>query len=131
MNRRTFLCGLTVGALAAPLAAEAQPAARKMPRIGLLQPGMRLPAWVGAFRQGLRQIGYVEGQNIAVEHRLADGWAEQRVVIAEFMRLQVDVIVTWGMPAVLAAKHETRAIPVVGVVPDPVETDFSHRTGSA
>jgi putative tryptophan/tyrosine transport system substrate-binding protein len=129
MNRRTFLCGLTLGTLAAPLAARAQPAGRKMPRIGLLQPGLpqpgvRSPAWVEAFRKGLRELGYVEDLNIAVEHRLAARSAEQRAVVAEFMRLKVDVIVTWGMPAVLAAKHETRTIPVVGLVPDPVETDF-------
>jgi putative ABC transport system substrate-binding protein len=124
VTRRGFLHGSVAALLVAPLAVRAQPAARKMPRIGLLQPGVRLPAWVGAFRRRLGQVGYVEGQNIGVEHRLAEGWAEQRAVIAEFMRLKVDVIVTWGMPAVLAAKHETRAIPVVGVVPDPVETYF-------
>jgi putative tryptophan/tyrosine transport system substrate-binding protein len=129
MNRRTFLCGLTVGTLGAPRAARAQPTGRKMSRVGLLQPGlpqpgMRSPAWVEAFRKGLRELGYVEGLNIAVEHRLAARSAEQRAVVAEFMRLKVDVIVTWGMPAVLAAKHAIRAIPVVGLVPDPVETDF-------
>jgi putative tryptophan/tyrosine transport system substrate-binding protein len=124
MNRRTFLCGLTLGTLAAPLAAQGQPAGRKMPRIGLLQPGLRPPAWVEAFRKTLHELGYVKDLNVAVEHRLAQRSAEQRAVMAEFMRLKVDVIVTWGMPAVLAAKNETRAIPIVGIVPDPARTDF-------
>ena len=122
-TRRTFLA-YAAAFLAAPLAAEAQQAGSKMPHIGLLQPGGRSPAWVGAFREGLRERGYVERQNIAVEYRLAEGWAEQRAVIAEFMRLKVDAIVTWGMPAVLAAKHESRAIPVVGIVPHPLESYF-------
>jgi putative ABC transport system substrate-binding protein len=120
MDRRRFLLTSLAGALVAPLAAGAQ-AGRKTPRIGVLQPGVQPPTWVEEFRQGLRELGYVEGQSIAVEHRVAECSAEQRHVIAEFTRLRVDVIVTWGMPAALAAKHETRGIPIVGIGPDPAE----------
>jgi ABC-type uncharacterized transport system substrate-binding protein len=120
MDRRRFLLTSLAGALTAPLAAGAQQAGRKMPRIGVLQPGVRPPAWVEGFRQGLRELGYVEGQNIAVEDRVAEGSADQRAVIDEFVRLKVDVIVTWGTGAVLAAKRE-RAIPIVGIVGNPVQ----------
>jgi putative tryptophan/tyrosine transport system substrate-binding protein len=123
ITRRVFLAS-GAAVFAAPFVAEAKQAGKRIPQIGILQPGVGSPAWVGAFREGLHERGYVERQNIAVQYRLAEGWAEQRAAIAEFLRLKVDVIVTWGMPAVLAAKHETRAIPVVGVVPYPLETYF-------
>src|SRR5262245_7070749 len=110
MNRRAFPSGSLL-ALAAPFGVEAQHKAGKISRIGLLQPGVRPPAWVDAIRQGLRDLGYVESQNIIIEHRIADGAAEQREVIAEFVRLKVDVIVSWGTGA-LTAQRETRAIPI-------------------
>ena len=124
ITRRVFLAS-GAAVFAAPFVAEAKQAGKRIPQIGILQPGVGSPAWVGAFREGLHERGYVERQNIAVQYRLAEGWAEQCAVIAEFMRLKVDVIVTWGMPAVLAAKHETRAIPVVGVVPDAIDPFFT------
>jgi putative ABC transport system substrate-binding protein len=124
MDRRRFLLTAVAGALAAPLAAEGQQMVKNVPRVGLLQPGVRRPEWAEAFRQGLRDLGYVEGRNIVVEHKITYGSAGQRQVIADFVRRKVDVIVTWGMPAVLAAKHETRATPIVGVVPDPRGTGF-------
>jgi putative ABC transport system substrate-binding protein len=83
MDRRRFLLTSLAGALTAPRAAEAQRAVGKVPRIGLLQPGVRPPAWVGAFRQGLRDLGYVEGQTIVVEHRIGEKPAEQREILGE------------------------------------------------
>ena len=101
--------------LAAPLAAEAQPAG-KVYRIGVLEPtSMALNAAnLDAFRQGLRELGYVEGQNLVIEYRSADGRSERFPdLAAEMVRLKVDVILTRGTPAVMAAKNATRTIPVV------------------
>ena len=73
LNRRTFLCGLTLGTLSAPLAAEAQQAA-KVPRIGWLATNLAAnPHLREAFRQGLRDLGYVEGRNVVIEYRDAEG----------------------------------------------------------
>src|SRR5262245_58412353 len=69
---------------------------------------------LAAFRHGLRELGYVEGQHFAIEYRSADGQAEQFPDLAsELVRLKVDVIVTRGTPAALADKHDTRTIPIV------------------
>ena len=114
-TRRRFLGTLAGGLLAAPLAAEAQPAG-KVTRIGVLEPtSMALNAAnLDAFRQGLRELGYVEGQNFVVEYRSADGRGERFPdLAAELVRLKVDVILTRGTPAVIAAKNATRTIPVV------------------
>jgi putative tryptophan/tyrosine transport system substrate-binding protein len=123
VDRRAFIFS-GIAALVSTLAVEAQQPAKKMPLIGLLQPGVRPPAWVGAFRQGLRELGYIEGQNILVEHRIADKPADQRAVVDEFIRLKVDVIMTWGTGAIQAARHE-RAIPIVGVVGNPVQSGLA------
>jgi putative ABC transport system substrate-binding protein len=114
MNRRTFLCGLTVGTFALPLAAAAQQAG-KVPRIGFLFYGSPGPSpEVEAFRQGLRELGYVEGQNIAIDYRFASGQVERLPELAaELVRLKVDVIVTPTTPASLAAKQATSTIPIV------------------
>jgi putative ABC transport system substrate-binding protein len=114
-TRRRFLGTLAGGLLAAPLAAEAQPAG-KVTRIGVLEPTSMASnaANLDAFRQGLRELGYVEGQNFVVEYRSADGRSERFPdLAAELVRLKVDVILTRGTPAVLAAKNATRTIPVV------------------
>jgi ABC-type uncharacterized transport system substrate-binding protein len=117
MNRRTFLCGLTLGTLAAPLAADAQEQkAGKIYRIGMLETtSMALNAAnLDAFRQGLRDLGYVEGRNFMIEYRSADGRRERfPELAAELVRLKVDVILTRGTPAVMAAKNATGTIPVV------------------
>ena len=122
ITRRTFLAS-TVGVLAAPLAAEAQ-APAKVPRIGFLsaRPPTDNPYFIESFRQGLRELGYVEGQNIAIEYRFAEGRPERlRALAAELVRLNVDVIVTGGPPAPEAAKQETGTIPIVfAVAADPV-----------
>ncbi len=115
IDRRTFLAGTGAVLLASPLAAEAQRAG-KVTRIGALEPtSMALNAAnLDAFRQGLRELGYVEGQNFVVEYRSADGRSERFPdLAAELVRLKVDVILTRGTPAVIAAKNATRTIPVV------------------
>src|SRR5712692_6649402 len=123
MERRTFMAMLTGGLLAAPLAAEAQQAG-KVPRIGFL--GNSTAALeanlVGPFREGLRDLGYVEGRNISTEYRWAEGEYERfPVLIAELIALKVDLIVTAGTPAALAVKKTTPSIPLVmAAVGDPI-----------
>jgi len=125
MERRTFIGVIAGGLLAAPLAAEAQQAA-KVPRIGFL--GNSTAALeanlIGPFREGLRDLGYVEGRNILIEYRWAEGKYERfPALIAELIALKVDVIVTAGTPATLAVKKATTSVPLVMVaVGDPVGT---------
>jgi len=105
---------LFLALLAAPLTTGAQ-AAGKVPRVGFLFYGSSGPSReLDAFRQGLRELGYVEGQNITVEYRFASGQIERLPELAaELVRLKPDVIVTPGTPASLAAKQATRTIPIV------------------
>jgi putative ABC transport system substrate-binding protein len=114
MDRRRFLLTSLAGAFAAPLASQAQQAV-KVSRIGFLSP--RSSSDVGrlaAFRQGLRELGYVEGQNIAIESRWAEGTYDRLPGLAdELVRLKVDVIVTYAAPAIQAAKRATGTIPIV------------------
>ncbi len=123
MERRAFIGVIAGGLLAAPLAAEAQQAA-KVPRIGFL--GNSTAALeanlVGPFREGLRELGYVEGRNILIEYRWAEGQYERfPALIAELIALKVDVIVTAGTPAALAVKKATTSIPLVmAAVGDPI-----------
>jgi len=96
-----------------PLAAETQPAG-KVPRIGYLMERPRHAAFDEAFLQGLRDLGYVGGQNITIEYRWAEGRAERLPALAaELVVLKVDAIVTAGTPATLAAKQATTTIPIV------------------
>jgi putative tryptophan/tyrosine transport system substrate-binding protein len=117
MTRRTIalLITLTLVILVAPLAA-AQPMG-KMYRIGLLTSGPASPASalsLEAFRQGLRDLGYVEGQHIALEQRRAeDSEARARALAAELVHLPVDVLVAGGPPAIRAAQQASRTIPIV------------------
>jgi putative ABC transport system substrate-binding protein len=122
MERRTFLGSLAGGLLALPLVAQAQPAG-KVPRIGFLFSGASGPAReVDTFRQGLRDLGYIEGQNIAIEYRFAGGQVERLPELAaELVRLKLDVIVAPYTPPALAAKRATSTIPIVfAVVADAV-----------
>ena len=115
IDRRAFLAGSGAVLLAAPLAAEAQPAG-KVYCIGVLEPtSMALNAAnLDAFRQGLRELGYVEGRNMRIDYRSADGRSERFPdLAAALVRLKVDVILTRGTPAVMAAKNATGTIPVV------------------
>src|SRR5213083_1663714 len=113
MRRRKFI-GLLGGAAAMrALAAQAQQP--KMPTIGALVIGNISPEefW-REFRQGPRDLGYVEGQNIRFEFRSAEGHLDRLPELAaELVRLKVDVIVTWFTPTALAAKQATHEIPIV------------------
>jgi putative ABC transport system substrate-binding protein len=114
---------LVLAILGASLAVDAQQAG-KVARIGYLSPGSptSAPHIDEAFRQGLRELGYVEGQNIVIEYRWAEGRAERLPdLAAELVNLKVDVIVAGGTPAPLAAKHATSTIPIVmATAGDPV-----------
>ena len=122
MDRRTFLSTVALGVLAPPVAVEAQQAA-KIARIGWLG-SERVGGLATAFLQGLRDLGYVEGRNVVIEYRTADGQLERLPALAtELVSLKVDVIVTQSTVAALAAKQATRTIPIVfGAVSDPVAT---------
>ena len=111
MKRRTFMALVSGGLLAAPFAAEAQQAA-KVARIGYL--GAAAGPLREAFLQGLRDLGYVEGRNLLIEYRSAEGKLERySALAAELVALKVDVIFAPNTPAVLAAKQSTRTIPIV------------------
>ena len=124
MERRAFIAGLSFGLLGVPGAGEAQPAA-KAPRIGWLGGPTRESAevFVREFRRGLKDLGWVEGQNIVIEWRFAGGRAERLPdLAAELVRLRVDLIVVPSTPTALAAKNATKTIPLVTVGGgDPVE----------
>src|SRR5262245_64117389 len=126
MKRRAFITLLGGAAAAWPLAARAQQAPAKIPRIGFLgNSTAELEAnLVGPFRDGLRALGYEEGRNIVIEYRWAAGKYEDfPALIAELIALNVEVIVTAGTPASLAVKNATRTVPLVMVaVGDPVAT---------
>src|SRR5712692_6193876 len=113
-NRRTFMASMIGAVLSVPLAIEAQQAG-KVPRIGFLFYGSPGPSpELDAFRQGLRELGYIEGQNIAIEVRSANGRVGQLPELAaKLVRLKLDVIVTPGTPASMAAKQATSTIPIV------------------
>lgn len=125
MRRRAFIALLGGAAAAWPLRARAQRAAQ-VPRIAFL--GNSTAALeanlIGPFREGLRELGYVEGQNIHIEYRWAEGKYERfPALITELIALKADVIVTAGTPASLAVKKATNTIPLVMIaVGDPVAT---------
>jgi len=117
VDRRVFLATLTGGLLAAPLAAKTRENAQ-VHRIGVLDlEGIaESAANLSAFRQGMRALGYVEGQSLIIEYRSSDVRAGRFSDLArELARLEVDVIVTRGTPAALAAKRATGTIPIVMV----------------
>jgi len=124
MKRRAFITALSFGLLGVPGAGEAQPAAN-VPRIGWLGGPTRESAevFVREFRRGLKDLGWVEGQNIVIEWRFAGGRAERLPdLAAELVRLRVDLIVVPSTPTALAAKNATKTIPLVTVGGgDPVE----------
>jgi putative ABC transport system substrate-binding protein len=103
---------LALSILVAPLSAESQQST-KMPRIGILWLGSRAPtAFFEIFQQGLRDLGYVEGQNIAFEPRYAPpNVAQLNTLATELVRLNVDVILAPGTPQAQAAKRATTRIP--------------------
>src|SRR5215831_12221304 len=117
LGRRRFMAAIAGGLLAAPLAAEAQQA-RKVPQVGFLVFTSSELRYRG-FQQGLRELGYVEGQNIVIEFRSADGSLER--LARELVALPVDVIVSGSTSGAEASKRATRTIPIVMAnVSDPV-----------
>jgi putative ABC transport system substrate-binding protein len=121
VTRRAFLGTLTGSLLTARLAAQGQQAG-KVPRIGYLalNPAAN-PHLHEAFRQGLRDLGYVEGRNVVIEYRDAEGKPERLPALAaELVALKVDVLVAQPTVAALAAKQATRTLPIVFPVAEPV-----------
>jgi putative ABC transport system substrate-binding protein len=115
MNAARFAPGfvLAVGLVSGPLDVEAQ-SARKVYRIGHLETGVMRPLPWDAFRERLRELGYVEGQTVAFETRWAGGDLDRLPgLAAELVRLKADVIVTAGSPAARAAKNTTTSVPIV------------------
>jgi putative ABC transport system substrate-binding protein len=127
--RRQVLIALGLSALAAPLASLAQPQ-NKVWRVGFL--ALRHVDFVdtdyyyGPFREGMRELGYIEGRNLAIEWRSAEGRAERLpALVADLVQLKVDVIVTAGSAATSAAQKATSALPIVmATTPDPVGSGF-------
>jgi len=113
VDRRAFIAAVTGGVLAKPLAAWAQPSAQG-PRIGFLWGGTPPPSLLREFEDALRERGWVSGQNIAIEHRAAEGRAERLPQLAaELVQARVSVMVTSQSPATQAAKNASRTIPIV------------------
>jgi putative ABC transport system substrate-binding protein len=126
MERRRLLIAIGAGALAVPLPSFAQQKATKIPLIGFLgtEFAENEARHIEAMRTGLRDLGYVEGRNIAIEFRWAEGnVARLPDLAAELVGLKVAIIVTYGTPGALAAKRATQTIPIVIVTAgDPVAT---------
>jgi putative ABC transport system substrate-binding protein len=111
IDRRTFIRTLAGGLLVSPFAAFAQQPT-KVPRIGVIG-GQDAPAWEG-LRQGLRELGYVDGRNVTIDWRWSGGNAERLPTLAtELVQLKVDIIVVAGTQATRAAKQATSTIPIV------------------
>jgi ABC-type uncharacterized transport system substrate-binding protein len=126
MNRAVFAITFALILLAAPLAAEAQPGG-KVPRVGWVWVGRS--GWdsseVAGFRRGLRELGYIEGQNIIVEYRFGEGVPDQLPsLVGELLQLNVDVLVTLGTPVTRVAQRATTTVPIVSQTGDPVGSGF-------
>jgi putative ABC transport system substrate-binding protein len=123
VTRRRFLLVLALPLAGRPLTASAQ-SGQRLPRIGVLGEQTPSDLFLAAFRGGLREAGYVEGQNIAVEYRYARGIVSAfSDLLGELIRAHVDVLVVGGTAAALAAKSQTTTIPIVFILPgDPVGT---------
>ena len=125
MKRRAFLAGVGALALARTAKAQAQGKA-KVQRIGFLRSGPPPPAWINGLREGLRELGYVEGRNVTIEFGLASSADRLPQAAAELVRRNVDVIVASGTQPVAAARNATATIPIVFVASiDPVATGFA------
>jgi putative ABC transport system substrate-binding protein len=128
MDRRSFLATLSGGLLAAPLAAEAQQGGNVY-RVGYLSSSATI---IEPFRHALRELGYIEGQNLVIEARLAAGKIDRLPALAaELVRARVDVIAAVSPPAIAAAKGATTAIPIVMafISVDPVQSGFVDSLG--
>jgi putative ABC transport system substrate-binding protein len=125
-NRRKFLIVLGAVALAAPFTCIAQQERPKAARIGVLEFGSGDAKGREALIRGLQELGYVEGKNVFIEYRVADGKYERLPALAaELVRMKVDIIVGGGTNAIQAAQHASGAIPIVMVrTGDPVGSGF-------
>ena len=127
---------LVLGLFAAPLAVNAQQVG-KVPRIGVIGELSPADPFLAAFRQGLRELGYAEGKNIVVEYRYAHGMVDRvPEIVAELIRLKVDLLMVGGAAAARAAKAQTTTVPIVFALPgDPVGSglvaSLSHPGGNA
>jgi putative tryptophan/tyrosine transport system substrate-binding protein len=121
MRRRNFIA-LLGGAAAWPLGARAQQGGARIPRIGIIDDA---PIW-DHFRQGLHDLGYIEGRNIAIEYRSAEGDFDRlRQAARELASLPVNILVVYGSSATRAARQATSTIPIVMIgVGDPVRARF-------
>lgn len=129
ITRRAFVSSLAAGLLATPLAAQAQPTGKASARIGVIgnsDPKTWAPEFE-AFRQGLRDLGWIEGHNVSIEYRWAEGNVDRLPALAaELVRLKVDVIIASGIPSLRAVQEATSTIPIV-IAPlliDPVDAGF-------
>lgn len=134
-TRRKLVVALGAGALAVPVFPFAQQQG-KIWRIGILEtiPAAQNAANFDALRKGLRELGYVDGRNLIIEYRSADGRAERFPDLAsELVRLKVDLIVTRGTPAARAAKNATETIPLIMATmgdPHPIVASFARPSGN-
>ena len=126
-KRRRLVVALGTGALTAPFACFAQQQRSKVARIGLLDSAPGSANWREALTVGLRELGYVEGKNMIIEQRWAEGGQYDRLpgLAAELVQMKMDVIVTGGMQAIRALQQATTTVPIVMVrTADPVGTGF-------
>src|SRR5215472_12806024 len=124
IGRLELLIALGGAAVAWPLAARAQQPG-KLPTIGFLGGASALTEsqWAATFVRRLHELGWTEGRTVAIEYRWAEGRNEPAEIVAEVVRLKVDIVVTYGTPSILAAKQATSTIPIVfAAAGDPVRT---------
>ena len=120
MRRREFIALLGSSVAGWPLIARAQRLDRTV-RIGFLTPQSPNPPWIEAFRAGMREHGYLEGRNLVIALRSADGNKERYTsLIAELFAFKPDVLMTWSTPTTIALKKATDTIPIVSISGDPV-----------
>src|SRR5215470_11975722 len=134
MDRRTFVGAVAFGCLAAPFAARAQKA-KEVRRIGMLSGGTISTSYPAPFYAALRELGWIEGENLIIERRGAAGKSEAvPALAAELVRLQPDLIWTEGAVAGVATKNATTTIPIVAISGDPVRlglvSSMSHPGGN-
>jgi putative ABC transport system substrate-binding protein len=125
VKRREFITLLGGAAAAWPMSVRSQQTARQA-RVGLITPTPLTPAMFRAFRDGMHERGYVEGENLSIAVRWPQGsFQEDPGVVAELVSGNIDVIVAWATPSVVAARHATSTIPIVMVsIGNPLESGF-------